>query len=256
MNLLPNREMWPVWGILLISILGYIIGKPEAKAFLNVQYESPLEIAVSGEPVFMILDFSPESWDEMSPAFIQFSKDMLNNGHVVYFFSTNILLTPWLENFSKKINTVSSTEERKALSKFVGFLPGSPAAIIEILRAPSLVISDFKIENPEDKLMIVFTGDDDYHKWFFYGWSRYKNRIVLIVPSILYPEALVYKNAGEAIEIYQGLLHLKGSNINRRKALVSWFIFSLIGMSLLRLLRAPVFIWRVRRFKKFHKMMK
>ena len=156
----------------------------------------------------------------------------------------------------KKINLVSSTEDRKAVSKFVGFLPGSPAAIIELLRDPSLVLPDLKTENPEEKLIVVFSGDEDYHKWFFYGWSRYKNRIVLIVPSILYPEALVYKNAGEAIEIYQGLFHLNGSNINRRKALVSWFIFALIGMSLLRLFRVPVFIWRVRRFKKYHKMMK
>jgi len=240
MNFLPRQDSYPAWVLLILSIAGFVFSKPTLQPYENLSDKTPLNYTYKGEPIYIVADFYPENWDELFSSLEIYSKELINNNHDLYFFTTNILLAPSLEILCNKLNTSSITQDQISKAYFKGYLPGYGASIIELFRDPSFVLPNLEIDKPSKKLFLIFSGDEKYHLWFFYAWGRYKSRLIMILPSSLYPEARIYKNTGQVVELFQSIVNIDNKDINRRKSSISWFVLSLFFLVILRLLRNPI----------------
>lgn len=253
MNFLPKRDSYPAWILLLMSIAGFIFSKPSLQPYEDLSGKTPLNYTYKGEPIYIVADFYPENWDEIYPAMEIYSRELINNNHNLYFFTTNLLLIPSLEILCNQLNHGSITQDLVSKASFEGFLPGYGASIIELFRDPGFVIPNIDIDKPSKRLFLIFSGDENYHLWFFYAWGRYKSRLIMILPSMIYPEARIYKNSGQVIELFQSIVNIDDKDINRRKSSISWFALSLLFLTILRLLRNPLKNWWTKQTKYKHK---
>ncbi|KQC13058.1 MAG: hypothetical protein APR63_01480 [Desulfuromonas sp. SDB] len=253
MNLWPDRQWRIAWVLMMMTVLGYLIGKPLPQSYQPLGKEIPTVYAHQGEEVIMVLDFSLETWDEMSPVMFSFLENFISRRHQIYLLSTNLDLCIWLEKVVSDLNRQSLTEEQHEQVFFSGFLPGIPGSIIEIMRDPSLITENLNINNPEQKLWIVFSDRSWFHQWIFYGWARYHSRIILVLPNKWYPEGYIYEKSGQVDELYQSYIQIEDKRLNRRKSAVVWFVWGVILISLIRLMRIPVHRFKLRQFKQTHK---
>lgn len=256
MNLLPDRQWRIAWILIVITVFGYLLGKPLPQSYQVLQRNNPSAYVSTGEEVIMAIDFSLETWDEMSPVLFNFLEILIQQRNRVYLLSTNLDISIWLDREVVKLNKKSAIDEQQEQVFFSGFLPGIPASIIEIMREPSLVTPDFKIDDPQEKLWIVFSDRSWFHDWIFYGWARYHNRIILVLPNKWYPEGFIYNRSGQLTELYQSYIQIEDGEMVRRKSAIVWFVWGVILISLIRLMRIPFQKFKLKQFKQTHKRFK
>ena len=58
MNLWPDRQWRIAWILMMITVLGYLVGKPLPQPFQPLHKQIPTDYAHPGEAVIQVLDFS------------------------------------------------------------------------------------------------------------------------------------------------------------------------------------------------------
>lgn len=230
MNIRPDSSNTLIWILTAASLAGFAAGIPAFKPFTEKKGSFPTSSGTGR--VIAVLDFSPETWDEMAPVCVSVIKSLLEERNEIVVLSTDLCAAFWFDAFSEKFRVNDKSGESWSQIRWAGYMPGFPSSAIEIFREPYLVTGD-SLFGREKVRYVIFSSGENFHHWIFFGWARYRPEAVYYTSSSFYPQAYLYKSSGQAECISQGIAFFEGREFSRRKASVSWFcvVFSVVMVS-------------------------
>ncbi|MBN1150509.1 hypothetical protein JXA84_04725 [candidate division WOR-3 bacterium] len=220
MNIRPEKSALLSLFLLLSSMVGFAVGCPAFRSFKR-ERQIYAENRERGK-VVVILDFPPETWDEMAPVCFYVIEKLLEKENEVAVMSTDLRTSYWFECFNENFYFQDKSGEINDRVSWAGFLPGLPSSAAEIFRDPELVIGKPIFRGQKIKYAI-FSSGENFHLWMFFGWARNRPDAVYYTSSSYFPIAQVYISSGQAPETSQSISGLSEGDFYRRRSSVSWF---------------------------------
>ncbi len=220
MNIRPDKSNALIWILVAVSFTGFIAGKPVFRSYSENNAIAP-ELYESGKSV-VILDYTPETWDEMAPVSVFVMGKLLERKNDVCVLSTDLCLSFWFEHTSGKFTVEDEDGLAGGGIRWSGFLPGIQSSAAELFRDPGVVTGDSLFGHAKTKYIIISSGEN-FHYWIFFGWARHRPDAVYFTSSSFYPWAELYSSSGQVVYAGQGISSLDKVKFLKRRASVAWF---------------------------------
>ncbi|MBN1619310.1 hypothetical protein JW890_01165 [candidate division WOR-3 bacterium] len=220
MNIRPDKSNTLAWFLVAASFAGFIAGKPVFRSYSDNKASAP-ELYERGKSV-VILDYTPETWDEMSPVSVFIIEKLIEKKNDVCVLSTDLSLSFWFEHIAGEFKEEDEDGLPGGEIKWSGFLPGIQSSAAELFRDPVVVTGDSLFGPAKTKYIIISSGEN-FHYWIFFGWARHRPDAVYFTSSSFFPWAELYSSSGQVVYLGQGISSLEKEKFLKRRASVAWF---------------------------------